>query len=94
MNWSFFALGNVPTYGRHNKGRSFKKTDEQPNTRDDKVKVKVYAEGEGNIAKAMRQLKKAMFDEWIVDNINDPLVLTMPNHKVTKLNSFLQNHAY
>ena len=49
--------------------------------------VKIYAEGEKNIDKALRQLKKAVEDDWIVHSIDDPVVLSLPQHKVRTLNS-------
>lgn len=44
--------------------------------------VRVYAEGDNNIAKALKQLKKAVQDEWIVSDFKDSVLFTMPQHKV------------
>lgn len=48
------------------------------------MKISIYAEGVQNTEKALRQLKKIISDEWIVDTINDPSILTLPQHKVIK----------
>ena len=49
----------------------------------DNVPVKIYAEGDHNVDKAFKQLKKAMSDEWIVSNLKDSVLFTMPQQKVS-----------
>ena len=76
------SSGYEPTLGRGYKDNHFSQRHEQAPTQGDTVKLTVYAEGAENVDRAVKQLKKAMFDEWIVDNISDTLILTMPSHKV------------
>lgn len=63
-----------------------------PSDTGNKVTVKIYAEGEKNIDKALRQLKKAVEDDWIVHSIDDPVVLSLPQHKIDQIKRDAREH--
>lgn len=86
----FFLFGNITgsdssergqDRNRHRSGSSYS-SDVQSQQETDKVSVNVYADGTYNCEKAINQLKKAVKDEWIVSNLKESVILTMPQKKV------------
>ena len=53
---------------------------------DDKVTFKVYAEGDENVRKALYQLQKSVMDEWMVQDMKDTVLFTLPQKKVQDSN--------
>ena len=68
--------------GERSRPRSIRSPDAGYQQSSDKVTVKVYAEGEDNLVKAIKQLQKTVKDEWIVSDFKDPVLLTLPQKKV------------
>ena len=49
----------------------------------DNVPIKIYAEGDHNVAKAFKQLRKGVEDEWIVHDLTESVLFRMPQQKVS-----------